>query len=81
MTDGEPTTDIPVDDYEVAIFTNRFAALTLDAGPRPNDAETRPGTGVCDVVSYSADHNASLSTIGPDRIVLLLDALATRCTS
>ena len=80
MTDGGPTTDIPVDDYEVAIFTNRFAALTPDAGPPPEMMlDTRPGTGVCDVVSYSADHNASLSTIGPDRIVLLLDALAMRC--
>ena len=42
--------------------------------------ETRPATGICEVVSYSADHQASLSTIEPDRVALLLDALAIRCT-
>ena len=81
MSSDDLKTDIPVDDYEVAIFTNRFAALSVDSGPPPEMMlATRPGTGVCDVVSYSADHQASLSTIGPDRIALLLDALAIRCT-
>jgi UDPglucose--hexose-1-phosphate uridylyltransferase len=81
MTSDGLKTDIPVDDYEVAIFTNRFAALTAEAGPPPEMMlATRPGTGVCEVVSYSADHQASLSTVGPDRIALLLDALAIRCT-
>lgn len=81
MTSGELKTDIPVDDYEVAIFTNRFAALTEEASLPPDMMlETRPGTGICEVVSYSADHQASLSTIEPDRVALLLDALAIRCT-
>ena len=28
MSNNEAPTDIPVDDYEVAIFTNRFSALS-----------------------------------------------------
>ena len=63
MTSGKLKTDIPVDDYEVAIFTNRFAALTEEASLPPDIMlGTRPGTGICEVVSYSADHQASLST-------------------
>ena len=32
MREGGPLTDIPVDAYEVAIFTNRFAALSAMPG-------------------------------------------------
>ena len=79
MTAAEPVTDVPVDDYEVAIFSNRFAALLPDPGPVPDlDVVTRPGRGLCEVISYSADHDASFASIGEDRIALLIDALAIR---
>ena len=42
------------------------------------DLPTRAGIGVCEVISYSAAHEASLSTIGAARIELLIDALAVR---
>ena len=72
-------TDVPVDDYEIAIFTNRFAALTPDPGAPPEmGLPTRAGIGMCEVISYSAAHQASLSTIGAARIGLLIDALAVR---
>lgn len=79
MASPDVLTDVPVDDYEVAIFTNRFAALTPDPGTPPDmDLPTRAGIGVCEVISYSAAHEASLSTIGAARIELLIDALAVR---
>ena len=79
MISAEPVTDVPVDDYEVAIFSNRFAALLQDPGPVPDlDVATRPGRGLCEVISYSADHDASFTSIGEDRIALLIDALAVR---
>ena len=79
MISAEPVTDVPVDDYEVAIFSNRFAALLQDPGPVPDlDVATRPGRGLCEVISYSADHEASFTSIGEDRIALLIDALAVR---
>ena len=79
MASPDVLTDVPVDDYEVAIFTNRFAALTPDPGTPPDmDLRTRAGIGVCEVISYSAAHEASLSTIGAARIELLIDALAVR---
>ena len=76
MRDGGPMTDIPVDDYEVAIFTNRFAALSaLPDTPPELGIATAPGHGICEVISYSATHDASLATIGVDRIGLLIEAL------
>ena len=79
MRDAARATDVPVTDYEVAIFSNRFAALMPDAGAPPELAlPTRSGTGLCEVISYSADHAASLASIGADRIALLVDALAVR---
>ena len=79
MRDASRLTDVPVADYEVAIFSNRFAALLPDPGTPPELAlSTRSGAGLCEVISYSADHAASLSSIGPGRIALLVDALADR---
>lgn len=79
MISAAPVTDVPVDDYEVAIFSNRFAALLPEPGPVPElDVMTRPGRGLCEVISYSADHAASFASIGEDRIALLIDALAVR---
>ena len=79
MHDASRLTDVPVADYEVAIFSNRFAALMPDPGTPPElGLPTRPGAGLCEVVSYSADHSASLATIGTARIDLLVNALADR---
>lgn len=76
---GGKLTDVPVTDYEVAIFTNRFSALSAEAGTPPElGVETAPGIGFCDVVCYSADHNSSFATIGIDRISLLIAALGHR---
>ena len=80
MTDGGALSDIPVDDYEIAIFTNRFSALSESPALPPTLAiDTKMGKGVCDVVSYSADHNASLASIGSGRIALLIEAIGERC--
>ena len=52
MQDNDSPSDIPVDDYEIAIFTNRFSALSLDAQNPPDfEIETIAGIGNCDVIS------------------------------
>lgn len=79
MQDGGDLTDIPVDDYEVAIFSNRFAALTQSPSAPPDiGVDTRAAIGICEVISYSAQHNGSLATIGADRIALLASAIGQR---
>ena len=76
MSSNEAPTDIPVDDYEVAIFTNRFSALSPDAqNPPPFEIDTKAGIGQCDVISYSADHHSSLATLSHERICLLIQAI------
>ena len=74
-----PSTDIPVDDYEIAIFTNRFSALIGAPPPPPSlGIPTAPGLGLCEVISYSATHDASRATICVERISLLIEAISTR---
>ena len=80
MTEDGPLTDIPVDDYEIAIFTNRFSSLSANPAPPPSlSIDAVKGKGYCDVVSYSPDHNASFASIGRDRIELLIEAIGDRC--
>lgn len=38
----------------------------------------RPAAGRCEVVCYTADHDASFAELGPDRVGLVLDALVDR---
>ena len=79
MHSSDMPSDIPVDDYEVAIFTNRFSAFSLNAQNTVLDGiKTCAGIGQCEVISYSADHKASLSTIGIERIALLIRAIGDR---
>ena len=81
MHNADMPSDIPVDDYEIAIFTNRFSAFSLHAqNTMIEGMDTLAGKGLCEVISYSADHDASLSTIGVERIALLIRALGYRIT-
>ena len=81
MHSDDSPSDIPVDDYEIAIFTNRFSALSLDTDTPPDlEIDTKTGKGTCDVISYSADHTASLASLDCDRIALLIRAIGDRVT-
>ena len=84
-------TEIPEDDYDVVVFENRFPSLTsvsIDgAGPidgaglaAPTDAllDRRAGAGRCEVVCFSADHEASFATLTPARVRTIMDAWADR---
>ncbi|KPI12874.1 galactose-1-phosphate uridylyltransferase [Actinobacteria bacterium OV450] len=62
------STEIPAPDYQVAVFENRFPALS------------GPGGGRCEVVCFSSDHDASYAGLGPDRVRTVLAALADRTT-
>ncbi|MFE6844874.1 galactose-1-phosphate uridylyltransferase [Streptomyces sp. NPDC057686] len=62
---GRPT-EIPAPDYQVAVFENRFPALS------------GPDGGRCEVVCFSPDHEASYADLGPGQIRTVLAALADR---
>lgn len=77
---GGPETEIPFEDFELAIFDNKFAAFhesAADATPLSGIA-TEPAKGACEVVVYAPEATGSLDTIGQDRRKVLLSALLDR---
>jgi UDPglucose--hexose-1-phosphate uridylyltransferase len=79
-------TEVPAPDYEVAVFENRFPAFpalpVLPASPADGGGlhadEPRPANGRCEVVCFSADHDASFADLSPGRVRLIVDAWADR---
>jgi UDPglucose--hexose-1-phosphate uridylyltransferase len=79
----ERDTEIPAYDYDVAIFENRFPALSHRIPDAPLVPPTplspvRPGIGRCEVVCFTSDHDASFASLSPERVRLVLAALADR---
>lgn len=58
--DGD--SEIPLDDFEVVVFENRFPAL--DSG--------------CEVIVYTTDHHSTLAQLSVERVRLLVDVWADR---
>ena len=74
-------TEIPAPDYDVAVFENRFPSLT--PGPLPAIAEPAllartHGTGRCEVVCFTSDHNASFADLTPEHAALVLEVWTDR---
>jgi UDPglucose--hexose-1-phosphate uridylyltransferase len=57
-------TEVPVPDYQIAVFENRFPSLS--------------GNGRCEVVCFSSDHAASFADLTVDRVDLVLSAWIDR---
>ncbi|MYZ40054.1 MULTISPECIES: galactose-1-phosphate uridylyltransferase [unclassified Streptomyces] len=57
--------EIPDSDYDVAVFENRFPSLAGDSGR-------------CEVVCFTADHDASFAGLSEERAALVLDAWTDR---
>ena len=80
--DGE----IPAEDYDVVVFENRFPSLLAIPGipdaPVQRDGEplwtVRPAAGRCEVICFSADSTASLSTVAPRRMRTIVEAWTQR---
>lgn len=83
-SDGE----IPDTDYDVAVFENRFPAL-LDVPGLGHETTlvdgdplwpSRPAAGRCEVVCFSARHDASFADLTPQRARTIIEAWADRTT-
>ncbi|MFG2063661.1 galactose-1-phosphate uridylyltransferase [Micromonospora sp. NPDC048871] len=76
--------EIPAPDYAVVVFENRFPAFSARVVAEPAEitplTPARPGRGRCEVVSFTADHQASFADLPPRRVRTVLDALADRTT-
>jgi UDPglucose--hexose-1-phosphate uridylyltransferase len=80
-------TEIPAGDYDVVVFENRFPSLrgvgATAPMPRPGEpaaagAPDHPATGRCEVVCFTADHEASFASLPPRRVRTVLEAWADR---
>lgn len=75
-------TEIPVPDFDIAVFQNKFPSLRPQ--PDPPDVTgselypVRPAQGECEVVVYTADHVGSLSSMDESKVRHLVDVWADR---
>ena len=79
---GGTPTEIDRADFGVAVFENLFPSLHLDP-PEPAVAGTeltpvRPARGVCEVVVYTPQHDATLGGLPQDHVELLIATWAQR---
>jgi galactose-1-phosphate uridylyltransferase len=71
-------TEIPAPGYDVVVFENRFPSLRglPPAAPETGGVPGRPPTGRCEVVCFTADHQASFASLPPRRVRTVLEAWA-----
>jgi UDPglucose--hexose-1-phosphate uridylyltransferase len=83
-TTAEFAGEVPAAAYDVAVFENRFPSLAEDVPevePTVDGEELFPrrkGTGRCEVVCFTSDHNASFKTLTPQRVRTVVEAWADR---
>ncbi|MDQ1722053.1 MAG: UDPglucose--hexose-phosphate uridylyltransferase [Pseudonocardiales bacterium] len=83
--DGKAT-EIPGCDYDVAVFENRFPSLATTAIEAADvfgvvedfPFRSGPGTGRCEVVCFTSDHNTSFAQLSQRHARTVIDALADR---
>jgi UDPglucose--hexose-1-phosphate uridylyltransferase len=78
-TDPAVPTELPLGQYDVAVFENRFPSLTGQAHTAPNlRVPTQPARGACEVVVFTQEPKASLGRLPLDHVELLLEVWADR---
>ncbi len=81
---GRPATEIPADDYDVAVFENRFPSLGSASEEVPGlvDGERlwsqRAADGRCEVVCFTGDHDRGFAQLPVSRVRTVLEALRDR---
>lgn len=80
---GGAATEIPFEDFELAIFENKFTSLHPEA-PEPQSIPLiglKPAVGRCDVVVYAPEAKGNLHTVGQEKRRLLIAAWTDRYRS
>ncbi|TAK22831.1 MAG: galactose-1-phosphate uridylyltransferase [Chloroflexota bacterium] len=77
--DPSDPTELPDGHYDVAVFANRFPALTADSAHAPTvGVPSRPARGACEVVVFTRDPQQSLGRLPVDEIAGILEVLGER---
>jgi UDPglucose--hexose-1-phosphate uridylyltransferase len=78
-TDPANPTEMPVGQYDVAVFENRFSSLVGTAHDPPDlSVPTGPSRGTCEVVVFTQDPTTSLAALPLWNVELLVDVWADR---
>ena len=76
------TGEIPFTDFEAAVFENMFPAVHMGVPePPPAQVPTAKAVGVCELVIYTPEHEASLATLDDRRRELVVRVWADRYRS
>lgn len=76
---GEPLTEIPFENFDMAVFANRFPGLhNAVETPSHGLTKTAAAKGRCEVVVYAPASEGSLATLGQDRRRLLIETWIDR---
>lgn len=79
---GGIVTEIPFDDYEIAVFENKFPSFSTPPPPFEMEGidffQGAAAHGVCEVVCYTSDHYATFGDLGAKRIRQLCDVWQER---
>jgi UDPglucose--hexose-1-phosphate uridylyltransferase len=72
-------TEVPLGNWDIAVFDNRFPALDLGARDAPPlEVPTRPAIGKCEVVVFTQDPQSSLAALPLDHLELLIQVWGAR---
>jgi UDPglucose--hexose-1-phosphate uridylyltransferase len=76
---SDPPTELPIGDYDVAVFDNLFPTFERSAHDPPRlSVATLPARGRCEVVVFTQDPNTSLGRLPLEQIELLLEVWGER---
>ncbi len=74
--EGGTPTEIPAEDFDFVVFENKFPSLLKDppppAVPSGDLLKVQPSLGVCEVVLYTPQHDATLTDLPTSRIEKLM---------
>lgn len=73
-------TELPVGDYEVAVFENLYPSMKLGVEMFEINSGKKPSEGECEVVVYTQDPSTHLRNLDVGHIKLILEVLAERTT-
>lgn len=84
---GGKQSEVPVEDFDVVVFENRFPSLgpVLEPLPDPDQAQQRnlwgapaPASGRCEVVVFTPEHRGSFASLPFERARTVVEAWAQR---
>ncbi len=81
---GRAPSEIPAPDYDVVVFENRFPSLAMSSPETEHSVDGNrlwpqaPGNGRCEVVCFTSDHDAAMSSLDVGRVRTVVEAWAER---